>query len=71
MTQEPTTQAFDLSQSATHAPLPPVDATVRTIACEYCPVACGYKVYSWPVGTEPPSGPRPVGPAAPGAGRAW
>ena len=30
-------------------PLPPPDATVKTIACEYCPVACGYKVYTWPL----------------------
>ena len=33
-------------------PLPPPDATVKTTACEYCPVACGYKVYSWPLGVE-------------------
>jgi arsenite oxidase large subunit len=36
----------------TRVPLPPVDAKVTTTACEYCPVACGYKVYTWPVGTE-------------------
>ncbi len=33
-------------------PLPPVDAEVSVICCEYCPVACGYKVYKWPEGTE-------------------
>ncbi|MGI9606864.1 MAG: molybdopterin-dependent oxidoreductase, partial [Acidimicrobiales bacterium] len=33
-------------------PLPPADATVHTTCCEYCPVACGYKVYTWPVGEE-------------------
>ena len=33
-------------------PLPPRDATVHTTCCEYCPVACGYKVYTWPAGTE-------------------
>ena len=33
-------------------PLPPADATVKTTCCEYCPVACGYKVFTWPVGTE-------------------
>jgi arsenite oxidase large subunit len=33
-------------------PLPPVDATVHTTVCEYCPVACGYKVYTWPIGQE-------------------
>ncbi|MGI9621375.1 MAG: molybdopterin-dependent oxidoreductase, partial [Acidimicrobiales bacterium] len=30
-------------------PLPPPDAEVHTTCCEYCPVACGYKVYTWPV----------------------
>ena len=29
-------------------PLPPPDAAVHTTCCEYCPVACGYKVYTWP-----------------------
>ena len=33
-------------------PAPPTDATVKNIVCEYCPVACGYKAYLWPVGTE-------------------
>ena len=31
-------------------PLPPPDADVLTTACDYCVVACGYKVYRWPVG---------------------
>ena len=35
-------------------PLPPNDAKIQTTACEYCPVACGYKVFSWPV--EGPNG---------------
>ncbi len=30
--------------------LPPVNAKVQTTACAYCIVACGYKVYTWPVG---------------------
>ncbi|MBO32768.1 MAG: arsenite oxidase large subunit, partial [Rhodospirillaceae bacterium] len=30
-------------------PLPPKNATVLTTACDYCIVACGYKVYRWPV----------------------
>lgn len=34
--------------------LPPVGAKLRTTACAYCVVGCGYKSYSWPVGT--PSG---------------
>jgi arsenite oxidase large subunit len=33
-------------------PLPPVDAEVFTTACDYCVVACGYKVYRWPVGKD-------------------
>lgn len=39
----------DLSASV---PLPPVDAEVKSICCEYCPVACGYKVYLWPEGSS-------------------
>lgn len=30
--------------------IPPPDAKVQTTACAYCVVACGYKVYTWPVG---------------------
>ncbi|MFQ5874740.1 MAG: molybdopterin-dependent oxidoreductase, partial [Dehalococcoidia bacterium] len=37
-------------------PLPPKDADVLTTCCDYCVVACGYKVYRWPLGTE--GGPR-------------
>jgi len=33
-------------------PLPPPDARVFTTACDYCIVACGYKVFRWPVGRE-------------------
>ncbi len=33
----------------TNIPLPPVDAEVLTTACDYCIVACGYKIYRWPV----------------------
>jgi len=33
------------------APLPPKHAEVLTTACDYCIVACGYKVYRWPVGS--------------------
>ena len=32
-----------------NVPLPPADADVITTACDYCIVACGYKVYRWPV----------------------
>ena len=35
-----------------HVPLPPADAKVQATACSYCAVGCGYKVYTWPVGTE-------------------
>ncbi len=37
--------------------LPPVNAEVITTACDYCVVACGYKVYRWPVGSNS-GGPR-------------
>ncbi len=33
----------------TNIPLPPADAQVISTACDYCIVACGYKVYRWPV----------------------
>ncbi len=29
-------------------PLPPKDAEVLTTCCDYCVMACGYKVYRWP-----------------------
>lgn len=32
-------------------PLPPKNAEVLTTACSYCTVACGYKIYRWPVGS--------------------
>ncbi len=32
--------------------LPPANAEVLTTACDYCIVACGYKIYRWPVGQE-------------------
>lgn len=37
-------------------PLPPKDAEVLTTCCDYCIVACGYKVYRWPLG-KPDGGP--------------
>lgn len=37
-----------------YAPLPPKNAEVLTTCCEYCIVACGYKVYRWP--TQTPDG---------------
>ena len=45
----------------TDVPLPPKNADVITTACDYCIVACGYKVYRWPV-----AGNRNGGPAADG-----
>ena len=38
--------------AADRVPLPPKDADVLTTACDYCTVACGYKVYRWPVGKD-------------------
>lgn len=33
-------------------PLPPKGADALTTACDYCVVACGYKVFRWPVGVK-------------------
>jgi arsenite oxidase large subunit len=43
----------------TKVPLPPKDADVITTACDYCVVACGLKVFRWPV-----AGGRDGGPTA-------
>jgi arsenite oxidase large subunit len=42
----------------TNIPLPPVDADVISTACDYCIVACGYKVYRWPVRSGKVGGPK-------------
>ena len=34
-------------------PLPPVGAKMVTTACDYCSVGCGYRVYTWLVGSVP------------------
>lgn len=39
-------------------PLPPPDAEVISTACDYCIVACGYKVYRWPVRGGHVGGPK-------------
>ena len=39
-------------------PLPPADADVISTACDYCIVACGYKVYRWPVAGGKRGGPK-------------
>ena len=43
--------------------LPPKNAEVLTTACDYCVVACGYKVYRWPLGQKggPKSGQNALG----------
>ncbi|WP_414947295.1 hypothetical protein, partial [Klebsiella pneumoniae] len=33
-------------------PVPPIGAEVKNTVCQYCTVGCGYKVYTWPVGTQ-------------------
>ncbi|MGI9253825.1 MAG: hypothetical protein ACR2J8_08760, partial [Thermomicrobiales bacterium] len=35
-------------RSTDPVPLPPVDAEVHTMSCQYCVVGCGYKSYVWP-----------------------
>ena len=42
----------------TNVPLPPKDADVISTACDYCIVACGYKVYRWPVRGGKVGGPK-------------
>ncbi|MCP5094932.1 MAG: arsenate reductase (azurin) large subunit [Chloroflexi bacterium] len=42
----------DSNNSLDRVPLPPPNAKVVTTACDYCIVACGYKVYTWPEGQE-------------------
>lgn len=42
----------------TNVPLPPPDAEVLTTACDYCIVACGYKIYRWPVAGNRNGGPE-------------
>ena len=42
----------------TKVPLPPKDADVISTACDYCIVACGYKVYRWPVAGGKEGGPK-------------
>ncbi len=39
-------------------PLPPPDAEIISTACDYCIVACGYKVYRWPVRGGKVGGPK-------------
>ena len=41
----------------TEVPLPPPDAEIISTACDYCIVACGYKVYRWPVAGGKNGGP--------------
>ena len=51
MAETPITNSFGV-YARDSVPLPPKDAEVLTTACDYCPVACGYKIYRWPVGKE-------------------
>ncbi|MEE1567186.1 MAG: molybdopterin-dependent oxidoreductase, partial [Arenicellales bacterium] len=44
-------------QPEDRVPLPPKNADVITTCCDYCVMACGFKVYRWPVGT-PSGGPK-------------
>lgn len=51
-----TVQQMNTYQSPTETIIPPVSAEVITTACDYCIVACGYKVYRWPVDVAPGGG---------------
>ena len=44
-------------QPEDQVPLPPKNADVITTCCDYCVMACGFKVYRWPVGA-PSGGPK-------------
>ena len=44
-------------QPEDQVPLPPKNAEVITTCCDYCVMACGFKVYRWPVGA-PSGGPK-------------
>ena len=46
-----TTQPQVPQGAVAQVPLPPVGAKMVTTACDYCSVGCGYKVYTWPVGS--------------------
>ncbi len=54
MTADTSTPFF---QPEDRVPLPPKDAEVLTTCCDYCVMACGYKVYRWPA-SGPDGGPR-------------
>ena len=41
-------------RSTYSVPLPPTNAEVKTMSCQYCIVGCGYKSYVWP--TAAPEG---------------
>ena len=42
----------------TDVPLPPKSADVISTACDYCVVACGFKVFRWPVAGKRNGGPN-------------
>ncbi|MDP7740898.1 MAG: arsenate reductase (azurin) large subunit [Lentisphaeria bacterium] len=44
----PTNQSMPFFQPRDKVPVPPKNAEVLTTCCDYCIVACGYKVYRWP-----------------------
>lgn len=33
-------------------PIPPKNAEIKNVTCEFCIVGCGYKSYKWPMGRE-------------------
>jgi arsenite oxidase large subunit len=41
-----------------NVPLPPKDADILSTACDYCIVACGLKVFRWPVAGNRNGGPK-------------
>ncbi|WP_421707313.1 arsenate reductase (azurin) large subunit [Algihabitans sp.] len=63
----------DMIGNIERVPLPPVTAELLTTACSYCIVACGYRVYRWPVGQEggPAADQNALGIDFPTAGGSW
>ncbi|MFQ5651563.1 MAG: arsenate reductase (azurin) large subunit [bacterium] len=39
-------------QGDNRIPIPPKNAEVKNVTCEFCIVGCGYTAYKWPVGKE-------------------
>jgi len=41
-----------LKRTIDQLPIPPKDAKVHNVTCDFCIVGCGYKAYSWPINKQ-------------------